>query len=269
MLRIERHQLILQLLTQDGSILVNDISQLSGFSRETIRRDLSELEKSGLVKRSSGGAILVNTSNSVHTSSIKITRKDVGSRETFHQRCYVKAKEKTLIAKDAIKRIKPGDVIAMDSSSSCWFLARQLPNIDIAVVTNSINIVQVVAARHLIRVIGLGGDYSEVNEDFTGETTETQVKNLTIDTSFLSCSGIDIDGGIFDEYEHRAQLKRQMILSSKKVVLLADSAKIGVSYPAKVSGFGNIDTLITDAMDDEVLKKEMIWHNVEVIITKK
>ncbi len=86
------------------------------------------------------------------------------------------------IAKAALQFIRPGDCILLDNSSSCWFLARQIPDIEITVVTNSVKIIQALACRDKLRIIGIGGEYSARHDDFHGPVAENAIRNFQINT---------------------------------------------------------------------------------------
>lgn len=161
--------------------------------------------------------------------------------------------------------INTGDCLLLDSSSSSWFLARQLPDIQLVVLTNSVHIIQTLAVKANVRVIGLGGEYSAKYEDFVGVLAEQMLKEFVINKLFFSCHGICHEGGIRESNEHHARLKQQMLLSSEHKILLADSSKFGRRSFARICHYREIDTLITDHLEDEEFRQELAWSNVNVI----
>lgn len=155
MLPIERHRYITEILSQRGRILVQEVAQLCRISLETARRDLALLEKRGVLLRSHGGAVFMEHSTAEKT----YVPSQIEQGESFRDRSNQSPDSKTRIAKRALQLINTGDCLLLDSSSSSWFLARQLPDIQLVVLTNSVHIIQTLAVKANVRVIGLGGEY--------------------------------------------------------------------------------------------------------------
>lgn len=264
MLQLERHNLIITLLEHQGAMRVNKIAEQLAVSRETIRRDLTALQEKGIIQRSHGGALLA-VKPRVADNYIAPFIPELHRLGTFKERTGIKTEAKTKIARHAASLISAEDTILLDGSSSSWFLARQLPEINFTVVTPSASIIQTLMPRLSIRLVGLGGDFSVAEESFFGEAVGKQLWNKNIDTLFFSCQGFECDSGIYARSEAHATVLRQMFLAARRVVLLADATKRGQIGSAHVGGFGDIDTIITEAFDDPLLQKEMIWHNVKVI----
>lgn len=261
MLPIERHRYITEILSQRGRILVQEVAQLCRISLETARRDLALLEKRGVLLRSHGGAVFVEHSTAEKT----YVPSQIEQGESFRDRSNQSPDSKTRIAKRALQFINTGDCLLLDSSSSSWFLARQLPDIQLVVLTNSVHIIQTLAVKANVRVIGLGGEYSAKYEDFVGVLAEQMLKEFAINKLFFSCHGICHEGGIRESNEHHARLKQQMLLSSEHKILLADSSKFGRRSFARICHYREIDTLITDHLEDEEFRQELAWSNVNVI----
>ncbi|HCR60674.1 DeoR/GlpR family DNA-binding transcription regulator [Serratia liquefaciens] len=261
MLPIERHRYITEILSQRGRILVQEVAQLCRISLETARRDLALLEKRGVLLRSHGGAVFMEHSTAEKT----YVPSQIEQGESFRDRSNQSPDSKTRIAKRALQLINTGDCLLLDSSSSSWFLARQLPDIQLVVLTNSVHIIQTLAVKANVRVIGLGGEYSAKYEDFVGVLAEQMLKEFVINKLFFSCHGICHEGGIRESNEHHARLKQQMLLSSEQKILLADSSKFGRRSFARICHYREIDTLITDHLEDEEFRQELAWSNVNVI----
>ncbi|GEM81421.1 DeoR/GlpR family DNA-binding transcription regulator [Vibrio superstes] len=271
MLKLERHKHIVSLLGQHGALLVNQIAEILSVSRETVRRDLTELAKKGEVVRSHGGALLAegNATNasaySEHASHGVPMLPDLEQQDSFHYRTTIDVERKSKLARKALPLIKPGDKILLDCSTTNWFLARQLPDIDLTVVSQSTAIIQMLMSRKAMRLIGLGGDYSSIDEAFFGDLAIKSLEDMDIDTFFFSCQGFDKDRGIFTGSRAQATLLRHMFLVAKQVVMIVDASKQGQLGKAHVCGFGELDILITEKFEDPLLAKEMIWHNVQTI----
>lgn len=109
--------------------------------------------------------------------------------ESFRKRTEENPDIKARIAKAALQFIHHGDCILMDNSSTCWFLARQIPDIDVTVVTNSLRIIQALACRDRVRIIGIGGEYSERHDDFHGPVAEGAIRNFQINSFSFHARG--------------------------------------------------------------------------------
>ena len=143
-MKAARQQAIVDLLTHHKSLTTEALSLQLNVSRETIRRDLSELQAQGKVLRNHGRAKVIH-------------REDQDSGDPFHMRRKSHYAHKAHIAREALAWIEEGMVIALDASSTCWYLARQLPDINIHVFTNSQPICQELAKREHIQLISSGG----------------------------------------------------------------------------------------------------------------
>ena len=188
MLPLERHRLIVELLGQHGVMRVDEIAQATRVSRETVRRDLSELERKGVLNRSHGGALLVE--NPLPTprglpSGLPIQ----DGQGSFQQRTLRHSEAKMRLGRKALQLLQPGDTILLDSSSTSWFMARQIPEMALTVITPSVAILQALMSRRSLHLIGLGGDFSPTEEAFFGEMTGRMLREYAIDTFFLLVSG--------------------------------------------------------------------------------
>ncbi len=141
MLPLERHRLIVELLGQRGVMRVNEIAQATRVSRETIRRDLSELERKGILTRSHGGALAAeNPLPATRAAASALPVED--SQESFQHRTLLHSEGKMRVARKALQFLQPGQTIVLDGSSTSWFLARQMPEMALTVITPSIRILR-------------------------------------------------------------------------------------------------------------------------------
>jgi DeoR family transcriptional regulator, L-fucose operon activator len=175
----------------------------------------------------------------------------VDRAESFRKRTEENPDIKTKIAKAALQFIHPGDCILMDNSSTCWFLARQIPDIDITVVTNSLRIIQALACRDKVRIIGIGGEYSERHDDFHGPVAESAIRNFQINSFFFSCQGLNLENGLRDGSEINARLKQVMLQVSAQKILMVDSSKFEQFAFSKICMLNEIDIMVTNNCIDE------------------
>ena len=252
MLPLERHRLIVELLGQRGVMRVNEIAQATRVSRETIRRDLSELERKGILTRSHGGALAAeNPLPATRAAASALPVED--SQGSFQQRTLLHSEGKMRVARKALQFLQPGQTIVLDGSSTSWFLARQMPEMALTVITPSIRILQTLMSRRSLHLVGLGGDFSPTEESFFGETASRTLREYAIDTLFFSCQGLERDSGLYAGTEAHA---------ARQTVALVDGSKLGRTGVARIGGLGELDCLITEKFADPLLEKEMTWHNV-------
>jgi DeoR family fructose operon transcriptional repressor len=236
MYKIERKSEIVSILEQSGKVDVAELSQRLSASRETIRRDLQEMEEDGILKRTHGGAVFAG---SYPGSSIELP---VSVREVQHPA------EKDAICRKAASLIRDGDNIFLDNSSTCLYLLKYIPpKANVTIITNSVKLlsesVNHLGPNHL--VICLGGIFHASNHSLYGNTALKNAADFYPSKMFMSCSGIR-PGSVTDTSILEVDLKRMMIERSQEVILLADHSKFTRSGQVFLSDFSGIDMLITD-----------------------
>lgn len=261
MLPIERQRQIIEELNLNGRVLVAELVKLCQVSPETIRRDLTQLEKKGILQRSHGGAVINRPAAGNNNRRTVFNEYEA----TFRQRMNENEQQKMQIAKRALDFISIGDCLLLDSSTTCWFLARQLPDIELTVLTNSLRTIQALAVKSHIRTICLGGEYSDRYEDFHGIVAEYPLKEFLINKIFFSCSGLGGDGYLREGNENGAHLKQQMLLAAERKYLLMDASKFSRPSFARICHYRDVDFLITDNLKDKSLQQELAWNGVNVI----
>ncbi|MDO5055601.1 MAG: DeoR/GlpR family DNA-binding transcription regulator [Pasteurella oralis] len=247
----KRQDLILQRINQFSKVSVNDLAQELSISVETVRRDLTALEKSGFIHRVHGGAVSVKA-------------KDVGSSFQVRQRTNSDAKR--LIANNAVSYVFEGAVIGLDASSSSWHFAQLIPDIPCTVVTNSMHNITALVSKPNIRTIATGGVYSAKYDAFYGPLSEQLLQRLHIDIGIFSCSGIDDEGGIWESNELNASIKRKMMDASEQKFLLADSSKFERKNLFKLADLSQMDILFSEKKLSAELQNYCQQHNVLVYI---
>jgi DeoR family transcriptional regulator, L-fucose operon activator len=240
MLVAERYEKIVSLVNERGSIRVTELSELCQVTEETIRRDLDRLEISRRLRRSHGGAVSVK-----ETQHLEIP---YAEREITH------ADEKKRIALEAIKRIGSKERIVLDASSTAWYMAQNVPDLPLTVLTNSIKVATELSSKEKIEVISTGGILAQRSLSFVGPLAERSLDAYHVDKVFLSCKGVHLDRGISESNELQARIKERMIGMADEVILLADSSKFGVQAFTHVAGITEVDVIITDRR----IAKEMI-----------
>lgn len=248
---INRKEKILEILYKVGEISVKEISNSFNVSLETVRRDLNSMENEGLIIKTHGGAIL-------NLESVRDISVDV-RKEIF-------LSEKRIIAKNAISFIENGDIIMLDSSTTCLEIAKKLKKFEnITIITNSLIIASEVSRCVNIKLILIGGVIFHEYQCFFGSTTERILQDLFANKAFISCSSLDFENGITDSNENECALRKIMIKNSKKVFLCVDHTKINKVAMSKIADFSSIDYLISNEALDTDWESFLLKKKIKII----
>ncbi|MFC0214555.1 DeoR/GlpR family DNA-binding transcription regulator [Paenibacillus chartarius] len=231
MLVAERYEKIVSLVNERGAIRVSELSEIFQVTEETIRRDLDRLEQAGRLRRSHGGAVSVKESY----SEIPYTEREIAYAE-----------EKKRMAQAAIKLIGPRDRILLDASTTAWYMASEVPDDTLTVLTNSIKVATELSGKEKIEVISTGGLLAQRSLSFVGPLAERSLESYHVSKLFLSCKGIHLERGISESHELQARIKQKMISIADQVILLADSSKFGVKAFTHVADLSEVDVIVTD-----------------------
>lgn len=231
MLSVTRRQKIKELILEKKSATVSELSKMFSVTDETIRRDLSCLEKDGVLMRSYGGAFIQTGVENQIDSNIRST---------------VYVENKTVIAQKCKRIIHNGDVIFLDNSTTAYYVAKQIDHMRLTIVTNSLSITNLLGNDENIRLIMVGGFYSPKEQAFYGSNTQEAMEKYYFDKAFLSCRTLSIENGVTDSYDQWAQVRKTIIERSKERYLLADFSKFNQTSFIRVCGFEKIDAIITD-----------------------
>lgn len=247
----DRRQEIMQQLEETGSIKVTELSALFGVSEETIRRDLERLEEDGYLRRTHGGAIRVAQSE---------------EETAFHIRNMRNRLEKQFIGRRAAEMVMPGDVIALDASTTALQLAYRLKDKkDLVIITHAIKTVMALTGNPDLTVICTGGTLHPRTLSFVGPLTENAFGTYNIKKAFISCKGVTLEEGITESTEAQARVKAEIIRGAKEIILLADHDKFGVAALATAASVTAIHKLITDSATPEEELAKFHQVGVEVI----
>ncbi|MCM3440476.1 DeoR/GlpR family DNA-binding transcription regulator [Metabacillus halosaccharovorans] len=249
MLVAERHKKIVEVVNEKLSVRVTELSKIFQVTEETIRRDLEKLEKENLLRRSHGGAVSI---------------KDEQSEVSYAEREITNAAEKRSIAIEAVKLIQPGDQIVLDASTTAWYMAKEMPDLPLTVLTNSIKVAIELSKKEQVKVISTGGMLQPKSLSYVGPLAERSLNMYHVNQAFLSCKGVHVEAGLSDSNEWQALLKRQMMSIADKTILMADSTKFGVRTFAQITDIQRIGHVITDDHIDESFCRALEEKGVQV-----
>ncbi|MBP2448450.1 DeoR/GlpR family DNA-binding transcription regulator [Rhizobium leguminosarum] len=243
---------ILQTISAEETITVADLAASLDVSEMTIRRDLSELEKEGLLKRVHGGAV------SSHGRSYE---------PPFTLRRDQATDAKRRIAEVAASMVEEGDSLALDVGSTVLELAKQLSKRrGLTIVTPSVRILNHFINNKDIRLIVTGGILRNGEESLVGDLAAQAFRGLFVDKLFLGVGGLDAQNGLTEYNWDDALVKRAMIGSAKEVILLIDSSKFGRSAFAKIAELRDIHVVVTDVRPPPELLQKLEENKVRVIV---
>jgi len=251
MLVAERREKIIDIVNNKKSIRVTELSEFFSVTEETIRRDLESLEKDKKIRRSHGGALSIVTSD---TTEIP-----------YFEREIINIEEKKEISLEAVKFVSKGDKIFLDASTTAWYMAQQLPNITLTVVTNSLKVALELSDKNKIKVLSTGGKLLKKSLSYVGSKAEQSVDNYHVDKAFISCKGLHISYGLSESHEQQAVVKEKMLQNAAESYIMIDNTKIGVKSFSRIGNLDLIDTIITDSQTKQELIQYFEEKDVPVI----
>lgn len=239
----QRQEEILRLAREHGQVDVADLATAFDVTTETIRRDLSDLQRRRLVRRVHGGAILWDDRN----FEPLLAERDVQCVD-----------EKRRIATVAVGELPPEGVVLLDSGSTSARVAERIPtDSTLTVVTNSLVAAQMLADHDEVQVVVLGGAVDKNTRTMADSQTVTAIQDLNVDTVVLGTDGVSAAGGLTTPYRIQAELKRAMIRAARRVILVADHSKVGNDQFIRFAICDEIDTLVTDTGVDDATAAEL------------
>ena len=247
----QRQQAIIDLLKQNDSVRVSTISQKFKIVPMTVRRDLSELEKKGILIRTHGGAVL-KSKQTYDTST------------TIYKRLKVNTKIKRQIAQKALTQLKANDHIFIATGSTIELFAEAIgDDIPLTVVTNSINVVLRLSQKKNIKIYLLGGELREKYMSMTGPIAIEILKYCPIDKAFIGINAIDAQGHIYTSSVVETQLLEYLSTTIPSLYVLADASKLDKIDFVKVH-LQSPYTLITNTIPVS-LKANYLEHGINII----
>ena len=232
MLTKERQQQILSYLSQHNTVTVQELSARLYASSSTIRRDLSELEEQGILKRVHGGAVLTAGSTLDKPAQLRKTQQ---------------LAEKFKIAELASRFLRPSSTYFFDSSSTSAVLASRLTEYpDVKIATNGVDIIANMSSSPKLSILSCGGYLRSPWGELTGNIAIKSIEGMYADVFFFSCAGFTREQGAMEFSDENVAVKRAFYRNSKLHILLCDSTKFGKQYFFNLFTLHEIDYIVTD-----------------------
>jgi DeoR family transcriptional regulator, fructose operon transcriptional repressor len=239
----ERHLVIVEKARRDGRVDVGALAAELDVTPETIRRDLTSLERQGVLRRVHGGAIPVER---------------LGFEPGLNARDAAMGPEKERIARAALAELPPEGAILLDAGTSTARLAEILPaERELTVVTNAVPIAMTLSGRPNVTVLTVGGRVRGRTLATVDEWALRVLAETYVDVAFIGTNGVSVERGLTTPDVAEAAVKRAMLAAARRVVVLADHTKIGNDNFARFGDLDQVDTLITDSGLEESLVAEL------------
>lgn len=250
----ERRQAMADLITQRGRLSVNELADAYAVTTETVRRDLSALEQAGLVRRLHGGAVPAKALARLET---EVTDRDLAQAE-----------QKDRIAQAALGLLPTsGGSVLLDAGTTTSRVAEHLPaDVTVTVITNAVPIAARLATHPGADLHLLPGRVRRTTQAAVGEDTVAALARLRTEVAFIGTNGISLDHGLSTPDHSEAAAKRAMVAVGRRVVVLADSTKIGAEHTVRFAELSDIDVLVTDSGIAETDRKSFEELGIEVVV---
>ncbi|GAB4008205.1 DeoR/GlpR family DNA-binding transcription regulator [Nocardioides ultimimeridianus] len=250
----ERQQAMVRAVSAVGRLSVAELAQQYDVTTETVRRDLSALEGAGLLRRVHGGAVPAGTLNSIESA--------------LSERDAAQAAEKDRIARAALAQLPAaGASILIDAGTTTERLAAVLPpGHRLTVFTHSVPIAARLVAHPSVELHLLPGRVRPTTHAAVGPATVAAIADLRVDVAFVGTNGVSAAHGLSTPDPEEAATKQALVAAGQRVVVLADSTKIGADSTVRFATLADVDALVTDDALARNQRKLLMGAGVEVVV---
>lgn len=246
-----RQELILAELRSSATVRISELADRMGVSGETIRRDLEEMGRDGLINRTYGGAI----------------PRPFGFEPTWNERFGAMSEEREKIADLASGLVRPGEALMIDSGTTTVRFARRLAAIakDLTIITNSLPVAMALGTNPSFQVICCPGPYDAREGCVTGLDTIGFLDRFHANRAVIGASGLTVEGPT-EVHSGAAAVKRAMLKRATEGILLIDHSKFDQPNLEVVCPLADIDRLVTDAPAPPGLGTALRGAGVEIML---
>jgi DeoR family fructose operon transcriptional repressor len=247
----ERQRVFLDRARAQGRVDVALLAAEFSVTTETVRRDLTVLERHGLLRRVHGGAIPVER---------------LGFEPALATRDTLMTAEKGRIAKAALAEVPEDGAILLDAGSTTARLADELPtDRELTVVTHSVTIAMALSTRPNLTLMLVGGRLRGRTLAAVDSWALQALRETFVEVAFMATNGISVERGLTTPDTAEAMVKRAAIASARRTVLLADHTKVGNDHFARFADIADIDTFITDVGIDPRVADDLAGAGPRVV----
>lgn len=251
----ERQREIVAAVRRNGRVTVTELAETHDVTVETIRRDLTALDRAGLLRKVHGGAVTAPVSASPETG--------VGERELS------RSESKAAIAERALPALglHLGATVLIDAGTTTGALARLLPaDLGLTVITDSVLTAAALAPVAGIHVRILGGQVRGITQAAVGPESLAALADLRVDVAVLGTNGLTAEHGLSTPDPDEAAVKRAMVAAARRVVLLVDATKVGQEHLVSFADTDDLDVLVTDEPLPTPLATQLADSGTEVLL---
>lgn len=252
MLAKERQNKIVEAVNKEGSVLVKELSEKFDVTEDSIRKDLSLLERKGLLKKTYGGAV----KNRVNTHELYVS-----------QRKGKNLKEKQAIAKKAFELIDEGDVIFLDISTANIELIRLIveANLKVTVVTNMIDVMMSFTAPSDTKLIFIGGTLNRGRDGFIGSISNKQIQEFRFDKAFMGVVGVELESNKVYTYAVDDALTKKTIMDAgRETYMMMENKKFSKDGNYRFSNVDDFTGVVMNEKPSESVMKELEKYNLKM-----
>ncbi|MBL1229171.1 DeoR/GlpR transcriptional regulator [Enterococcus sp. BWB1-3] len=245
---MSREEDIISIVSSQKKIEVNQLAEQLNVSKVTIRKDLDKLEARGILHRQHGFALLNNEA-------------DINYRLAKNYDLKLK------IAKKAAKSVSDGEIVMIESGSTCTLLAEELAfnRNNITIITNSSFIASYIRKAESVKIILLGGEYQKESQVNVGPLIKKVVENFHVDKLFVGVDGCDEKRGFTGSDITRCDAARMMAEHADKTIVLTDSSKFMQKGVVAEFGFDEVSLVYTDQAITKEKKQLLEKRQIEVV----
>ena len=250
----ERQQAIAASVARRGRLSVAEIASDYAVTTETVRRDLTVLERAGVVRRVHGGV--------VPAAALTMIEIAVAERDRAH------APEKERIAQAGLDLLpEDGATVLLDAGTTLSRFAAHLPHDrKLTVITHAVPIAARLAGQRQIDLRLLPGRVRRTTQAAVGADTVAALADLRVDVAFLGTNGVTSEHGLTTPDPDEAAVKRALVESGRRVVALADASKFGIETAVRFAAPGEIDVLVTDSDVSAMDRRALTKAGIDVVV---
>lgn len=231
---------IIDIARREGKVIVDELADRFGVTLQTIRRDLTELAETGKLERVHGGAVLASGTANI----------------LYEQRRGLNYQGKLDIARACAAHLPNDCSIFLNLGTTTEAVAEELLNhCNIMVVTNNMNVANILAANEDCQVIVTGGALRRSDGGLTGDLTTATIRQFKFDYAVIGCSALDEDGDVRDFDIQEVGVSQTIIRQSRNVFLAADHTKFQRNAPARIGSLAEIACFFTDQPISHTLQR--------------
>lgn len=256
----QRLNAVLDLVSRRGNVTIAEVVDELGVSTATVRRDLTLLAEQRLVIRTHGGASALGS----------------GYELPLHYKIARQAEAKRAIARAVGDLVAPGQAVGLNGGTTTTEVARVLGWSErltpasgvpgVTIVTNALNIAYELSVREHVRIVVTGGVPRRLSYELVGPLVGASLRDFSLDLAVLGVDGLTAAFGATTVHEGEAEASRQIAAAARRVVIAADSTKLGRTTFARICPLDAIDTLVTDAPPPADLAADLAAAGVEVVL---